>query len=150
VTIADALGYYRAHSTKASDLARQLAFAGFGIVWVLRGNRRRVRSDPAPGALGGALVRGRARCRSGPVHARHGVLGDLPQVQGADRPRQRGFPCTRVDQRSRSDRLLGEARACGWRIRAVAWLALAAIGVAAGSPTAPPAWSIRVDGRGVP
>ena len=46
--IADALGYYRAHSTKTSDLARQLAFAGFGIVWVLRGTGAGLAQFPAP------------------------------------------------------------------------------------------------------
>ncbi len=46
--IADALGYYRAHSTKASDLARQLAFAGFGIVWVLRGTGVGLAQIPPP------------------------------------------------------------------------------------------------------
>jgi hypothetical protein len=36
VTRDDALAAYQKHSTRASDVARQLAFAGFGVAWVFR------------------------------------------------------------------------------------------------------------------
>ena len=34
--LSDAYGYYAARSTKASDVARQLAFAGLAVVWIFK------------------------------------------------------------------------------------------------------------------
>jgi hypothetical protein len=34
--LADAYGYYVRHSTKASDVARQLALAGLAVVWIFK------------------------------------------------------------------------------------------------------------------
>ncbi|HYH81295.1 MAG TPA: hypothetical protein VEX86_15935 [Longimicrobium sp.] len=56
ITLADARESYYTHSGKASDVLRQLAVAGIGVIWVFKADAQGVMAIPAPLLLPALLL----------------------------------------------------------------------------------------------